>query len=105
MPSPYELPMRWLEWHEGLLDVEKEREQCCKDICGHCDDGLIPIREEYEKPRFVLFDNFGCETDYCWRHREAEPVDEDRVYACDASAIRERAWQEQQSTPPAPESG
>jgi hypothetical protein len=24
MPSPYELKTRWLEWHEGLLDLDEK---------------------------------------------------------------------------------
>jgi hypothetical protein len=73
---------------------EDEREQCCKDICGHCDDGNLPIREEYETPRFITFDSCGDLMSYCWRHREAEL--EGRIYGCDASNIRERAYQQEQ---------
>jgi hypothetical protein len=77
MPSPYTLRDRWLEWHDILLEIAKEREQCCKDVCMRCSAGEVPQR---------------WTSDGLWFHTE-------RI--CVASGIHERTYRE--STPQAPE--
>jgi hypothetical protein len=73
-PSPYELPTRWLEWHEEFarLASDLEREKCCKDVCVLCAEGRLVIR------------------DSGWRHFDNRGIG----LICTAHAIRERAWQE-----------
>ena len=54
-----------------------EREQCCKDICVWCLQG---IAVERDSPRAE------------WWHWKSGALDDDK--RCDAGYIRERAWKE-----------
>ena len=61
---------RWPEAIKEAMDLARrdEREQCCKDVCKFCRDGLFPLK-----------DGENChKTQVGW-------------FGCAASAIRERA--------------
>lgn len=58
--------------------VEAEREACCADVCITCEDGEMPVRRE---------------PDGRWLHELVNDGPYCSMF-CDASLIRERAYQQ-----------